>query len=737
MMPSRLGAFAYRFRWPIICAWLAIFLGALIFAPRVTSILRGGGYSIPTSQASTAFNAITKAYGYRALAFTAVFQGVDGTSHSAVLAEARVFRHRLGMRFAKRLTPAPPVTTSDRRVVFVRIYTKPRKDFGIPLTGRIRPLLPTGGRVRGYLTGPSAIFFDMEQVSDNDLRRMEIITFPIALVILLVIFGTVLGAVVPVSMGPLTVTLALASIFFLGHVLSMSIFVLNTASMLGLGVAIDYSLFMVQRFREELRRGHDVEEAITLTVSTAGVAITISAITVAIGFLGMTVFRVTMLTSLGIGGSIVVVISLACALTFLPAIMSVLGERVNDLALLPRSLSTEMLWHRLAAVVMRRPWQVIVGVVVVILLLALPARGLRVGVPGPDILPKSAPSRIGDTVLRKHIGIANQSPVLVVLRSRSRFQKASTRLGLLSLAGRICHRHVIRGVAATPVINSPGDIVPCRQALLRTSRGLRAGVGLRQVALISIFIHASPFSASAESFVTYLRGLPRPPGVAVSVGGQTAAQLDFDSFLYGQFPWAILFVVVAIFLILAISFRSLLLPVKAVLMNGLSVLAAYGATVLAFQQGFLRSLLGFTPTGSLDSIVPVFIFCVLFGLSTDYEVFLLARIREELRRTGDNAGSIATGLARTGRIITSAALIMVVIFGAFSFANLVVIKELGFAMAVGVLVDATLIRALLVPAAMKVLGEWNWWPSRYSPLAQERDVPGPTPPELVALEENR
>jgi RND superfamily putative drug exporter len=202
----------------------------------------------------------------------------------------------------------------------------------------------------------------------------------------------------------------------------------------------------------------------------------------------------------------------------------------------------------------------------------------------------------------------------------------------------------------------------------------------------------------------------------VLIGGQTAAQLDFDSFVYGQFPLAILFVVLSIVVILAVSFRSVLLPIKAVLMNGFSVLAAYGATVLVFQDGYLHSLFGFTPTGSLDSIVPVFLFCVLFGLSTDYEVFLLTRIREEYDKTGDNTHSVALGLERTGKMITSAALIMVVIFAAFSFANLVVIKELGFALAVGVLVDASLIRALLVPAAMRILGDWNWWPGRRSTL---------------------
>lgn len=723
-MAARFGMFVYRCRWPIIGSWLVAMTVAAYFAPQVTSVLRGGGYSIPNSQAEKAYTALTHAYGYRTLAFTAVFTPHRDIPVSRAIQAAALFRKRAAEKGPEAFLPGAPTISQDRRIVFVRVYTRPRQDLGIPLTAVVRQLVPSPKGVSGYVTGSSAVFFDMEQVSDGDLRHMEFITFPIALLILFVIFGTVVGALVPVSMGPLTVTSALAVVFLLGHRIDMSIFVLNTTTMLGLGVAIDYSLFMVQRFREELRYGNRVDEALVATVSTSGVAILVSAFTVAIGFLGMTLFRVSMLTSLGVGGSVVVGISLLCALTFLPAILGVLGPRVNAIAVVPRSLVVDRFWHRLSGWVMARPWTVILVVLVVVLIVSLPARGLRVGVPGPDILPSTSPSRIGDDLLNHDIGLANQSPVLVVLRSPSDFQLPAIRLGLLQLAGHICSRPIVAGVAAVPVVNSKADIVPCRIALARVGKMANADVPVRKIALVSIYLRADPSSAAAEDFVSYLRRLSRPPGVQLFVGGQTAGQLDFDSFIYGRFPLAILFVVLAIFITLAVSFRSLLLPLKAVAMNGLSVLAAYGAAVWAFQDGALSSVLGFTKSGSLDSIVPVFIFCVLFGLSTDYEVFLLARVREEFKKTGDNTKSVARGLERTGRMITSAALIMVVIFAAFSFANLVVIKEIGFSLAVGVLVDATLIRALLVPAAMRVLGDWNWWPARYGlpQVLAERDM---------------
>jgi RND superfamily putative drug exporter len=725
-----LGRIIYRLRWVVIGAWLIVFVLAAFLAPHVTSVLKGGGYNIPSSQSDRAYTVLSHAFGYKALTFTAVFSGKSKANPQQLLQSANMFRQRLQAHFDSAVEVSAPRLSSNGRIAFVRIYMKPRADFAIPLTQPVRSLLPHVPGIAAYLTGPSAIFHDMEQVSDADLHRAEVVTFPVALVILLIIFGTALGALMPVSMGPLTVTIALALIYLLGQHITMSIFVLNTASMLGLGVAIDYSLFMVNRFREELQQGRDVESAIGHTVATAGRAILFSALTVATGFLGMTLLRVSMLTSLGIGGSLVVALSLLAALTFLPALLGILGPRINWLSVTPRWLSTGTFWQRLAHFVMRRPWFVIVGVVAVVIVFALPARQIRVGVPGSAILPQSSQSRQGDELLTQNLGLANQSPVLLVLRSKDGFAKPATRIVLLMLAGQICQQPIVAGVASAPTVNSPAQIVPCQRALQLAQRVVaqqsqEATATTMRVVLVSIFLKVDPSSAAAESFVRYLRHLTPPPGVQILVGGQTAGQLDFDNYLYAQFPKAILFVISVILLILAIAFRSVLLPIKAVLMNVLSVLATYGATVFVFQQGHFHGFFGFTPTGYLDSIVPIFLFCVLFGLSTDYEVFLLTRVHEEFIATGDNTHSVALGLERTGRIITSAALIMLVVFSAFAFANLVVIKQLGFAMAVGVFVDSTLIRALLVPAAMRIFGTWNWWPAHYqqpAPLPAIRDL---------------
>jgi RND superfamily putative drug exporter len=517
-------------------------------------------------------------------------------------------------------------------------------------------------------------------------------------------------------MAPVAVTISLALIYGLGHRVDMSIFVLNTTSMLGLGVAIDYSLFMVNRFRDELVLGRDPEQAVANTVATSGRAILVSALVVAVGFFGLTLSGISMLSSLGIGGSIVTTVSLLVALTLLPAGLGILGERINLLPVLPRGLTGRSLWRRLAHRVMRSPVAVIAIVSAIVLIITIPAFHLRAGIPGPEILPSSVDSRAGNDILNRHLGIANQSPVLVVVQRRPGTSPSTFQGAAFAVLDRVCSSSEVAGVAALPVPDSPSQIRSCSSALQalqnatpRQLQRARVQAAHQNVALISVFLRANPSSAAAERYVSMLRHGGSLPGYRVYIGGQTAGQMDFNSYLYSRFPLVILFVVVTIFILLLIAFRSLLLPLKAILMNVFSVLAAYGATVFAFQDAHLSGLLGFTPVGNIDSIVPVFLFCVLFGISTDYEVFLLSRVQEEYRLTGNNEESVAVGLEVTGRIITSAAAVMIVVFSAFAFARLVVIKEVGLGLAVAVLVDATLIRALLVPATMRLLGRWNWW----------------------------
>lgn len=713
-MLERLGRFMYRARWAVIGVWACVFAVSAFFAPRVTSVLHGGGYTIGSSQSVDAYNQLHRAFGYRALTFTVVFTA-PAPHRNQIIPDARRFRVRAERRFGRTLTVGAPIWSPDHVIAFERVFSQPQADFGASFASPLRAMLPSHG-VRAYLTGSSAIFHDMEVVSDQDLKRVEIVTLPLAALVLLVIFGSLVASATPVLMAPVAVSLALASIAFIGRRVDMSIFVLNTASMLGLGVAIDYSLFMVNRFREEIGLGRDLETAVGRTVATSGRAILVSALVVTVGFYALSLTGVSMLRSIGIGGSIVTAFSLLVALTLLPAILGVIGHRINLFPIVPRRLTTRGAWQHIARAVMQRPILVILGVCAAILVLAVPAVHLRAGIPGPEILPPSVDSRAGNDIMNQHLGLANQSPVLVVVTRDPGTRLSSGQAAAFQVLDRICSSPVVAGVSAVPVPNSPAQIRSCQQVLAQLQGGSAAGRARVQalakqhrVALVSVFLHADPSSAAAEHYVTGLRHMGPISGYHVLIGGQTAGQMDFNDYLYSKFPLVVLFVLVTIYIVLFLAFRSVLLPLKAILMNAFSVFAAYGVTVWSFQDGHLAGVLGFTPVGNIDSIVPVFLFSVLFGISTDYEVFLLTRVQEEYRRTGNNEDSVALGLEATGRIITSAAAVMIVVFAAFAFARLVVIKELGFGLAVAVLVDATLIRVLLVPATMRLLGRWNWW----------------------------
>jgi RND superfamily putative drug exporter len=711
-MLHALGRATYRARWVVVIVWLLLFVVGLVFAPRVFGVLRGGGYTVGNSQSVVAYNKLSKAFGYTSLTFTAVFSGGRASDR---MADARAFRRESLAHYGTVLAIGTPAVTPDGVLVFERVYSQPQADFGASYATKLRGLFPHGAVV-GHLTGASAIYSDMESVSDQDLHAVELVTLPIAMIVLFLIFGSVAAALVPVLMAPISVTISLAEIYFIGHRIDMSIFVFNTTSMLGLGVAIDYSLFMVNRFREELLIGRDHETAVANTVATSGRAILVSALVVSVGFYGLTLSGVSMLSSLGIGGSIVTVMSLLVALTLLPAVLGILGHRINAWTVVPSRVSTGRAWHHIAMAVMRRPWAVIGVVAAVVIVLASPAFHLRPGIPGPQILPTSVDSRAGNDLLAVHLGTAAASPVMVTVERQPGTKASTFRSTAFALLDRACSSPIVAGVTTVPVANSPRQIQSCSSALhsLQTATGSQLSQGQalaakHRIGLLSIYLSVDPSSARAENFVTSLRHAPSIPGYRLYVGGQTAGQMDFDNYLYSRFPLVALFVIVIIFAVLVVAFRSLLLPLKAILMNVFSILVAYGVVVWAFQDGHLSGVLGFTPVGNVDSIVPPLLFCVLFGISTDYEVFLLSRVQEEFQRTGDNEESVAAGLEVTGRIITSAALVMIVVFGAFSFARLLVIKEVGLGLAAAVLIDASLIRVMLVPATMRLLGRWNWW----------------------------
>ena len=565
-----------------------------------------------------------------------------------------------------------------------------------------------------WLTGGSAIFSDINEYTGEDLRRAEFITFPLVALALLVIFRTVVSVAAPIAIGLLGLGITLASIYLLGLVTSMSVFAMNTATLLGVGAAIDYSLLMVSRFREELER-HSVEESVALTVGMAGRAILFSGITTALGLAGLLIFELSMLRSIGIGGIVVIAASVAVALTLVPAILSVVGYRIDSLPILPARLYRGgNFWRTLAGWVTRRPLLVMIPVIAALLALGAPFLQVKLGVPWASVLPEEAESRQGWEKVSEELGEGALVPILIAAQFDDEITKAD------NLAALHAYTRSARDLPGVTRIESLVDIeegvtLEQYQSVYGNAEA-RASPEVQEVldefggghtTMVLIYTVYEMNSDEARDTVRRLRAYDGEGDYLVS--GATASLMDAVEAMYDAFPWALALITVSVYLVLSFLFRSVVIPLKALVMNGMSVFASYGALVFIFQQGNLEGLLNFTSTGFLEATLPILLFTILFGLSMDYEVFLLTRIREIYDETGDNAQSVAIGLEKTGRIITSAALVLVLVAGSFTFGDIIIIKALGLGIALAIFLDSTVVRALLVPSLMKILGDRNWW----------------------------
>jgi len=560
---------------------------------------------------------------------------------------------------------------------------------------------------------------DFTEVTRTDLRRAELVILPLVVVLLLLVFGSVVAALLPLAVGALSMAGAIAATLLMARYISVSVYAPNIVTMIGLGVAIDYSLFIVSRFREEIR-AHDGADALARTMATAGRAILFSGLTVAIGLLGMVFLGLGNIGSIGWAGTAVVSLAVLYALTLLPALLAVLGHRVNSLRLPfvhpDRSAHGRGLWHTVAVTVMNHPWAVFLSVSAVLLVLGLPFVHLRVGSGDVNALPPEAVSRRGDEVVREHFSGGDSNRILVVVRYPGGSPLTAERIGRLY--------DLSRWLAQRPDVGRVEGIVDLDPSVTReqyqqlaiappgmrpaaVEQVLRQTVGSRLV-LLMVATPLKPSSTAARALVEQIRGSHPDVGGEVLVTGQTAFDLDIIELVTRHAPLTVGLVMVATYVVLFLLLGSVLLPLKAVIMNLLSISASYGALVWIFQEGHFESWLNFTP-GPIQTATPLIMFCFVFGLSMDYEVLLLSRVREEYERHGDTARAVADALESTGRLITGAAAIMAAVFFGFATARSVIIQAVGIGIGLAVVLDATVVRALLVPATMRLMGRWNWW----------------------------
>ena len=837
---GRLGQLTYRYRWAVLGFWAVVLITAAFFAPRLGGQLKGGGFDGSGSEAERVQDLMVEEFGVSPATLTIVFEsdgdGISAKSEDFQKAEEQALEplremEETGFVTTYADTKDPRFVSEDGGKTYAVVGFNVSVDETQALVDEVRRKVRSE-ELTTYVTGAPAVYLDITNASNEDIRRAEKYAFPLALVILVIAFGTLVAAGIPVLIGGVSVLTALASLYFLAGVYDMSVFVLSIATMLGLGLGIDYALFAVSRFREELEN-YPVAESVSRTVATAGRSIFFSGLAVLIGLSGLLFFPFMFIRSIGVAGVLVVFVSVAAALTLLPAVLGVIGHRVNALAVRRnRGAVGAGFWGWSAQVVMRHPVLVILIVGVMLSALLYPVTHMKIGIPEASVLPDKYESRAGDDILKEDFDYASLTPMEVVatvpedplsaeslqdtkqlgekvagtngvqgvesiytigrtaageyakevskarenaeseaqgrtdelveeqynqlreeqvnkavdeqlsqlesslgtlppeaeeqVRSRvvpeveRRLEEAGAREQIKSEVEKEVQNRINEQVPDLPTgVSANGEVTPQGVANFLQLPEARESGDLQDAinnfvagdrVLVRAVTESSPYVEGARETVERVRSVQPPEDTSFLVGGLSAGQKDFISSVYGKAPYAAAFVLGVTYLVLLYTFKSVFIPLKAVAVNMLSLTASFGAMVFVFQDGNFSNLLNFTPLGFVDATLPILMFCTIFGVSMDYEVFLLSRIREAYENGDSNTASVAKGLVSTAGIITSAAAIIIVVTGAFAFTGIIITKAVGLGLAVAVLVDASIIRVLLVPATMRILGDWNWWP---------------------------
>ncbi|WP_067455415.1 MMPL family transporter [Actinomadura macra] len=694
-MFERWGRWVHRRRRTVLAVAGALLVIAAVWGTGVFGALSSsGGFNTPGSESARATEIAERDLGRDEADVVILYQGQPGTTVDDPAYRASVERALSALPAGKVAstatfwtTKAPQFVSKDRTATYAVLRLAGADEAARQDSFDVikDDLSRVGGGLTAKVGGSVGTGTAINEQVGSDIGRAESMAMPILLVLLVLIFGGLVAASLPLAVGGIAILGSFTALHLLTYVIDVSIFAVNITTFLGLGLAIDYGLFMVSRFREELGRDPDrarIEDAVAATMATAGRTVAVSGVTVAVSLSGLLLFDQNFLRSMGYGGIATVFVCMIGALTVLPALLSVLGPRVNALPVRRRKAATaprrvDGWWGRLAHSVMRRP--IVYMVATVALLIALGAPFLRINWGGVDAraLPTGTDARVVTEVMETQFARNATAPIEAVVTGtadRSAIQAYGDRLDALP------------GVTGATVTGAKGT----------TTR-------------IALRYDADPNSDAARDLVRRVRDVPPPPGAQAHVGGRTAEIVDQLGSIGATLPWLALFVGGVTFALLFLAFGSILLPLKAIVMNLLSLSATFGAVVLIFQDGHLSGLLDFTATGAIEPSMPILMLAMLFGISMDYEVFLLSRVREQYDLTGSNTIAVATGVQRTGAIITSAALLFIVVIGAFATSGITFIKMTGVGMALAIVLDATIVRALLVPATMRLMGSANWW----------------------------
>lgn len=749
---SWLARTATRRRWWFIGAWIVVLVVAGVAAGQADAAMKVGGFNLPGTEFNLASNylkddldissdkAALVVYHSDTLRVSdkafhdEVMRGTDALKQQPYVAKVDTF-YSEGI---------PDLVSPNNHTTYALVTLQGSEDKLEQETPTIRRLVHSDV-IEAEVIGNSAANYDIEKASADDLVRVERFTLPIVFLLLVLVFGSLVAAGVPIVLGIFGVVSSLAVLWVVSQFTDISIFALNTASMIGLGLAIDFSLIMVSRFREELA-GHDLETALERTLQTAGRSITFSGITLMLTMLVLTLFPIMVIRSIALAIVIVAAVSILVGLLLLPALLAVISPWINSLNLRRHipflNRDREGFWHSWAMRVMGRPWVSLALGLLILGIIATPALWLKRSGVTVEVLPKSSESRRAMELVQREFGPGEATPILLVVHTAQPggIWQQDVLTGIYDLHEKLKADPRVDGVRslASLIPNPSADwIRSLSPATIETNKD-RTRIAKRLVNLeqpdggpggnnTTVLIVTPRYKDTDDHTVALLKDIRAhatdwAPGLSsaqVLAGGTPAQHYDFDRVVYDQVPLLVFLSLLVSFVILMLFFHSLVLPIKAILLNLISILAAYGVLVFIFQFGVGDFLIRLDSIGAILSYTPVLLFAILFGLSTDYEVFLLTRVREAHLHGASNEESVAIGLERTAGIITAAGLIMIAVFGSFALTQVLVVKEIGFGLAVAVLLDTTLVRLVLVPATMKLMGERNWW----MPRALDRVVP--------------
>jgi RND superfamily putative drug exporter len=721
----KVGTLIHKLRWLLIGLWLLVILSCIPFLPHIIDPFKTTGFIDEHSKSAIAEQDLTKRMGYdNNNKFLVMYHSPK------LLTTDPLFIKKIKKSLADLndfpikhdiiLPTDEQQTSKDKHTAYVVILIKSKEMINDKLLAKLQASIKKPAQMTVHMGGEALFVEHVNQQTQTDLYKADFIAAPFSILTLLLVFGSLVAAMLPIILGGGCALIILTTLYFLGHLFTLSIFTINIALLLGLCLCLDYSLFYINRFRDELANGLDSREAIAITHATAGKAIFFSGLAVFVSLSALFLFPINILFSMAVGGLSAVFFAVLVSSLLLPAVLAVLNKKINWLRISffkKARHSGFSCWHWIAEKVVHRPYFFFFSILIFLLVLGYPFLSAKFGISDFRIFPIKSENRLFYDTYAKKFNINELTPIVLVVHSKSGSILSQDNLSKIY--------KLVRKLKRDPLIKQINGIMSSDSKLTKEQyytlyhlpkkqqssevKQLLATTTQKYFTVLNIVSNYPMNSEQTEQLITKMRHIKVSTGLEVQLTGTAVGNSDVLKTIYRVLPYAIVWIMVFSYLILLIMLRSIFLPFKAILMNILSLCASYGALVFVFQEGYLSHLLNFDPQGMLDISLLVIIFCALFGFSMDYEVFLLSRIKECYKLTGDNTKSIVFGIEKSSRIITSAAIIVIVICCSFLIADVLMVKAFGLGIAVAIFVDAFLIRSILVPATMALFKTWNWY----------------------------